>query len=108
MDTVKEAVIWVGIGAATSPIWGAILLLLWESIIRPRLIPRAEIDALAAEMLARHGPGAEDVASAEEETAWRNSRPFEQGKWRRVRQRIGSLKYPQKKEDDAQLRRPRI
>ena len=82
---VKEAVIWVGIGAATSPIWGAILWLLWEGIIRPRLIPRAEIDALAAKLLARHGPRAEEVASAEEEAAWRNSRPFEQGKWRRVR-----------------------
>lgn len=97
MDTVKQALIWIGIGAATSPIWGAILLLLWESIIRPRLIPRAEIDALAAEMLARHGPGAEEVASAEEEAAWRNSRPFEQGKWRRVRKRIERLETSAKK-----------
>jgi hypothetical protein len=91
MDTVKEVVIWVGIGAATSPVWGAILWLLWDGSIRPRLVPRAEIDALAAEMLARHGPRAEEVASAEEEAAWRNSRPFEQGKWRRVRKRIERL-----------------
>ena len=65
--------------------------------IRPRLIPRAEIDALAAELLARHGPGAEEVASAEEEQAWRNSRPFEQGKWRRVRKRIERLEKFAKK-----------
>ena len=97
MDTVKEVVIWVGIGAATSPIWGMILWLLWEGGIRPRLIPRAEIDALAAEILARHGPRAEDVASAEEEAAWRNSRPFEQGKWRRVRKRIGRLETSERK-----------
>jgi hypothetical protein len=88
---VKEAVIWVGIGAATSPVWGAILWFLWDGSIRPRLIPSAEIDSLAAEMLARHGPRAEEVASAEEEAAWRDSRPFEQGKWRRVRKRIEHL-----------------
>ena len=97
MGTVKQAVIWVGIGAAASPIWGAILWLLWDGIVRPRLVPRTEIDALAAEMLARHGPGAEDVASAEEETAWRNSRPFEQGKWRRVLKRIERLDTSAKK-----------
>ena len=88
MDTVKEAVIWIVIAAAASPIWGVLLWVLWQGSIRPRLIPRAEIDALAAELLARHGPRAEEVASAEEEQAWRNSRPFEQGKWWRVRKRI--------------------
>jgi hypothetical protein len=97
MDTVKQALIWIGIGAATSPILGAILWLLWESSIRPRLIPRAEIDSLAAEMLARHGPRAEEVAAAEEEAAWRCSRPFERGKWRRVRRRIERLETSAKK-----------
>jgi len=97
MDTVKQALIWIGIGAVTSPIWGALLWLLWEGGIRPRLIPRTEIDALAAELLARHGPRAEDVASAEEEAAWRNSHPFEQGKWRRVRKRIECLETSARK-----------
>src|SRR5262249_49746932 len=91
MDTVKQALIWIGIGAATSPIWGALLWVLWEGIIRPRLIPRAEIDSLATAMLARHGRGAEEMARAEEHLAWRDSRPFEQGKWRRVRKRITAL-----------------
>ena len=97
MDTVKQALMLIVIGAATSPIWGALLWVLWQGSIRPRLIPRAEIDALAATMVARHGPRAEEVASAEEEQAWRNSRPFEQGKWRRVRKRIERLETSAKK-----------
>ena len=76
MDTVKQALLLIVIGAAASPIWGALVWVLWQSSIRPRLIPRAEIGALAATMVARHGPGAVEVASAEEEQSWRNSRPF--------------------------------
>ena len=97
MDTVKEAVIWIVIGAAASPIWGALVWVFWQGGIRPRLIPRAEIDALAAELLARHGPGAEEVAAAEEGQAWRNSHLFERGKWRRVRKRIERLETSAKK-----------
>jgi hypothetical protein len=97
MDTVKQALIWIVIAAAVSSIWAAILWVLWQDSIRPRLIPRAEIDTLAAELLAGHGPGAEEVASAEEEQAWRNSRPFEQRKWRRVRKRIERLEKFAKK-----------
>jgi hypothetical protein len=85
MDTVKQALLLIVIGAAASPIWGALMWVLWQGRIRPRLLPGAEIDALTATMVARHGRRAEEVASAEEEQAWRNSRPFEQGKWRRVR-----------------------
>ena len=88
MDTLKHALGWIIIGAGSSPMWGAFLWLLWEGGIRPRLIPRAEIDLLAAEMLARHGGRAGEAAFAEEYLAWRNSEPFEQGKWRRVRKRI--------------------
>ena len=97
MDTVKQALMLIVIGAATSPIWGALLWVLWQGSIRPRLIPRAEIDALAATMVARHGRRAEEVACAEEEQAWRNSRPFQQGKWRRVRKRIERLETSAKK-----------
>jgi hypothetical protein len=64
----------IAIGAATSPIWGTVLWVLWQGLIRPRLIPRAEIDALAAAMLARHGLKAEEAAFAEEELAWRHFR----------------------------------
>ena len=44
MDGVKQALMWIGIGAVTSPIWGALLWVLWEGSIRPRLIPSTEID----------------------------------------------------------------
>ena len=97
MDTVKQALIWIGIGAVASPIWGPLLWVFWQGSLRPRLIARADIDALAAEMLARHGRRAQEVAAAEEEQAWRNSRPFEQGKWRRVRKRIERLETSGKK-----------
>jgi hypothetical protein len=91
MATVKQALIWIVIGAVTSPIWGALLWVFWQGSIRPRLIPRAEIDALAATLMARHGRNADEVAYLEEEQAWRSSRPFEQGQWRRVRKRIARL-----------------
>ena len=43
MDGVKQALIWIGIGA--SPIWGALLWVLWDYRIRLRLIPDTEIDS---------------------------------------------------------------
>lgn len=64
------------------PVLGRASLGALEGTVRPRLIPRAEIDSLAATMLARHGGRAEEVAFNEEHLAWRNSEPFEQGKWR--------------------------
>jgi hypothetical protein len=88
MKTLKQALIWMAIGAAASPIWGAFLWVLWEGSIRPRLIPVAEIDSLAAAMLARHGRRAEEMAFIEEDRAWRYSQSFERGKWLRVRKRI--------------------
>ena len=108
MDTVKQALLWIGIGAATSPIWGALLWVLWQGLVRPRLIPRSEIDSLAADMLARHGPMAEEAAFAEEDRAWRESQTFERGKWRRVQKRIFALAAtPTKKEDCAGWHSPR-
>jgi hypothetical protein len=97
MDTLKQALGWIVIGAITSPFWGVLLWVLWEGAVRPRLIPRAEIDSLAAKMLARHGGRAEEVAFNEQHLAWRNSKPFEQGKWRRVRKRIERLETSAKK-----------
>ena len=88
MDAVKQALLWAGIGAAASPIWGTLLWLFWEGGLRPHLVPRTEIDSLAARMVARHGRSAEEAAYLEEEYAWRSSRLFERGKWRRVRRRI--------------------
>ena len=91
MGTVKQALLWIGIGALMSPIWGALLWVLWQAFVRPRLIPRGEIDALAADMRARYGQRAGEAAFAEENLAWRNSQTFERGRWRRVRQRIERL-----------------
>lgn len=91
MGIAKLALIGIAVGAASSPIWGTLVWVLWQGFVRPRLIPRREIDALAAEMRARYGPRAEEAASAEEELAWRNSETFERGKWRRVRKRIERL-----------------
>jgi hypothetical protein len=86
------------VAVVLSPMWGTLIWLLWEWNIRPRLIPDAEIDSLAATMIARHGRrGAEEVAFLEEEQAWRSSRSFEQGKWRRVRKRIERLDTSAKK-----------
>jgi len=58
---------------------------------------RRPVNSLAATMLARHGGRAEEVAFSEEHLAWRNSEPFEQAKWRRVRKRIWRLETSAKK-----------
>jgi hypothetical protein len=84
---------WLLVGAALSPIWGALLWELWEGGIRPRLVPAAKIDALAAAMLDQHGHRAEEMAFIEEDRAWRYSDSFEQSKWRRVRKRIEGMRH---------------
>lgn len=60
----------------------------FDSVIRPRLIPRAEIHRLADELMERHGGRAGEIAHIEEDRAWRNVDGREQGKWRRVREEI--------------------
>lgn len=92
MDSLKQALLWAGIGMATSPIWGAILWGLWQGGVRPRLIPHAEIDSLSATMRARYGDRAEEMAFIEEDRAWRHSDSFGKGKWRRVRRRIERMR----------------
>ena len=88
LDTFKEIILWLMIGTASAPIWGALLYVLWQGILRPRLIPSGDIERLAAELLERHGDQAADVAFAGECRAWRHSDGFERGKWRRVRREI--------------------
>ncbi|HSS99878.1 MAG TPA: hypothetical protein VLK33_22745 [Terriglobales bacterium] len=83
-----EIVFWLAIGAATAPIWGAVLWVLWQGVVRPHLVPRGEVERLAALLVERHGERAEEVAFGEEYGAWRNSDGFSQGKWRRVRKLI--------------------
>lgn len=83
---------WLLVGAALSPIWGALLWEIWKGGIRPRLVPQAEVDALSATMLNRYGDRAEEMAFSEEDRAWRYSDSFERGKWRRVRKRIEQMR----------------
>jgi len=73
---------------STFPHLGHVLWHTWELSIRPRLIPVGDINALADEMIAKHGPRAEELAFAEEDRAWRYSETFEQGKWHRVRREL--------------------
>lgn len=82
---------WVGVAVwvvCLSPIWIALVMLIWEGEIRPRLIPKEEIEELASGLVAKHGARAAEIAFIEEDRAWRYSHSFEQGKWRRVRRHI--------------------
>jgi hypothetical protein len=87
---VAKAAIWA---ICLFPIWGSLLLELWEGDVRPLLIPRAEIDALSVAMLVQHADRAEQMALIKEDRAWRYSDSFEQGKWRRVRKTIERLRH---------------
>ena len=75
----------IGIAAFAA---GAFLSVEWQGRIRPMLIPRAEIERLADELMEKHGERAEEMAFIEEDHAWRYSQNFEQGKWRRVRKEL--------------------
>mgnify|MGYP006921600374 CR=1 FL=1 len=60
----------------------------WDFRIRPLIIPKTEIKAIADELIAKHGPRAEEIAYIEEDRAWRYCDTFQQGKWRRVRREL--------------------
>lgn len=60
----------------------------WQGRIRPLFIPRSEIERLADELVTAYGDRAEELASIEEDRAWRYSESVEQGKWRRVRREL--------------------
>jgi hypothetical protein len=90
MVVYQQIFIYVAIGAAAAPMWSAAVWVIWHGIVRPKLIPRDEVERLAAQLIESHGEGAADVAFANEYGAWRNSNGFEQGKWRRVRKLIES------------------
>ena len=88
MEILEKIAFWLAIAAALFPVWGALLWEIWEGVIRPRMIPQAEINTLAQEMIAKHGQRAARAAFIHEDRAWRYSDSFEQGKWRRVRKGI--------------------
>jgi hypothetical protein len=78
--------IWVAI--ALSPIWGALVWMVWSGLIRPRLIPRQEIGRLADGLAAQYGDSAEATAALEEDRARRRLELFEEMKWRRIRRQL--------------------
>ncbi len=73
---------------AVSPIALGVGWVVYEGLIRPRLIPRAQIEASADEVMRNHPEDPEEWAFMEEHAAWHRSNAFEQGKWRRVRKVI--------------------
>ena len=60
----------------------------WQRVLRPRMVPKAKIDAMADALIARYGAKAEEYAYIEEDRAWRRSETFRQGLWRRVRREL--------------------
>jgi hypothetical protein len=60
----------------------------WDFRLRPLFIPKAEINAVVDELIAKYGPRAEEMAFIEEDRAWRYSDIYEQGKWCRIRREL--------------------
>ena len=60
----------------------------WDFRLRPLFIPKAEINAMVDELIAKYGRRAEEMAYTEEDRAWRYSNTYEQGKWHRVRREL--------------------
>lgn len=79
---------WALIAAALSPMVIGIGWAIVEGALLPRLIPRAEIERLADEVMARHPDDPEHAAFIEEHAAWFRSESLDQGRWRRVRKAI--------------------
>lgn len=104
-SSLEPALKWFALGFLTSPCWDSVLWLVWDAVIRPRCIPAAAIRTLADEMNAMYGPRAEEMTMIEEDRAWRYSKAFEQGRWRRVRR---ELRLRRQAEEGNGSRRPRL
>lgn len=88
MDWFLLGLKWLVITAALSPMVLGISWVIYDMEIRPRLVPRAEIEAMADEVMRKHPEDPEEWAFMEEHAAWYRSHTFEQGKWHRVRKVI--------------------
>ena len=88
MDWFLFGLKWLVIAAALSPMVLSIGWVIYDIAIRPRLVPRAEIEALVNEVTRKHPEDPEQWAFMEEHAAWFRSHSFEQGKWHRVRKII--------------------
>lgn len=84
-DSFVTAFKWLLVVASLLPIIGGIGWVIWDVEIRPRLIPREEIERLADEIMRRYPDVPEEAAFIEEHAAWFRSHNYEQGMWRRVR-----------------------
>jgi hypothetical protein len=87
LDVLLHILKWVLIALALSPIILAFGSVFINGTIRPMLIPKAEIERLAAELISRH-QYPEEAAAIEEHAAWYRSDNYGQGKWRRIRKAI--------------------
>lgn len=88
LDWLVLALKWLAIALALSPIVLGVGWALVENSILPRLVPRAEIEAITDEVMRHHPDDPEEWAFMEEHAAWYRSLSFEQGKWHRVRKTI--------------------
>lgn len=89
-DVISEVWRWLMLGFLGSQLVGFVALLLWvvwTDAIKPRLIPFAEIDRVAAELVANY-PDPEEEAFARHERAWYRSDGAEQTYWCRVRKAV--------------------
>ncbi|MFB9949975.1 hypothetical protein ACFFP0_14010 [Rhizobium puerariae] len=90
-DIVLLILKWSFIVIGLSPIILAFGCVFIDGTIRPMLVPKAEIERMAADLISRHNDP-EEAAAIEEHAAWYRSNNFEQGKWRRVRKLISLSK----------------
>jgi hypothetical protein len=87
-ETAAVLMKWALIAFALAPVVIAIVWGIVETAILPRLIPKAEIDAHADDMMRRYPDDPEHAAFIEEHAAWFRSKIDEQGRWHRVRKEV--------------------
>ena len=87
MDVLLWALVPPALIAALS-LLGAVAYEVWHGVVRPRRVPREEIERCCAELRARHGTEASDVARREAWLAWRADDTFEEARWRRIGRRL--------------------
>lgn len=79
---------WIAYGLAGLVPATSFVLFIVETVIRPRLIPPEEIEALADAMERAHPDDPDYGAFVQEEAAWFRSDGFARGRWLRVRKRL--------------------
>lgn len=98
LDWIRYIAGWLAVVVALSPVALGVGWVIYDMEVRPRLVPREEIEAMADEVMRKHPEDPEEWAFMEEHAAWYRSHTFEQGKWHRVRKvirrRLLSGDYP--------------